>query len=140
MEKSRLFSYGTLSDPQFIQLLLQRVPTYEEAVLENYGLYKHPANGYLFIKPEAGKRVRGVVFELSWRELELIDYWEDVPLYEREMMQVQSLSGGKMDVFVYTQKSTLGIPATLDNAKGRQQILEDLDCFLEDMRRRGFYK
>ncbi len=140
MAEPFLFSYGTLSDPEYIQLLLRRIPVYEAAVLNDYGLYKHPGNGYLFIKPEEGKRVSGQLFQLDWRELELIDYWEDVPLYEREILKVQTDSGKLVDAFVYTQKATSGIPATFDNSKNRQEILNDLEDFLESMRRGGFFK
>ena len=135
-----LFSYGTLSDPEYIQLLLRRLPAYEAAVLNDYGLYKHPRNGYLFIKPEEGKRVSGQLFQLSWRELELIDCWEDVPLYEREILTVQTDSGTLVAAFVYTQKATTGIPATFGNAKSHQEILNDLEDFLEEMRRAGYFK
>ncbi len=140
MANPRLFSYGTLSDPEYIQLLLGRLPQYTEAVLFEYGLYTHPGNGYLFVKPEPAEKVAGMVFELSWRELELIDHWEDVPLYERELMNVETKEGDAIEVFVYTQKSTEGVPATLRNEKSRSEILADLEDFVEAMRRGGFYK
>jgi len=135
-----LFSYGTLSDPEYIQLLLRRLPAYEDAVLPGYGLYKHPGNGYLFTRPEAGKQVSGQLFQVTWRELELIDYWEDVPLYEREILTVETASGKPIDAFVYTQKSMVGLPATFANEKSRQEILNDLEDFMESMRRGGFLK
>lgn len=140
MANPLLFSYGTLSDPQYIHLLLGRLPHYTAAVLPHYGLYQHPGNGYLFVKPEHGKQVSGMVFELSWHELELVDHWEDVPLYERELMTVNSESGEAIEVFVYTQKSTEGVPPTLENEKSRSEILAELEDFVEAMRRGGFYK
>jgi gamma-glutamylcyclotransferase (GGCT)/AIG2-like uncharacterized protein YtfP len=135
-----LFSYGTLSEPEYIQRLLQRVPVYEAAVLAGYGLYKHPGNGYLFVKPEEGGKVSGQLFQLKWRELELVDYWEDVPLYERETLTVQTGSGKSVEAFVYTQKATSGIPAAFADAKNRRDILNDLEDFLDEMRRGGFFK
>jgi len=135
-----LFSYGTLSDPEYIQMLLRRLPDYRSAELPGYGLYTHPGNGYLFIKPEQGAFVRGQLFQLNWRELELIDYWEDVPLYERELLQVRTADGNWVETFVYTQKSTEGIPAAPGNVKNRKDILQELEVFLENMRRRGFFK
>ncbi len=57
MEKALLFCYGTLCEPDYVQLLLQRIPEYEPARLGDYGLFVHPANEYLFIKPVAGARV-----------------------------------------------------------------------------------
>lgn len=140
MANPLLFSYGTLSDPEYIQLLIGRLPEFTAATLTNYGLYKHPANGYLFVKPEAGAAVKGYLFELSWRELELIDCWEDVPLYTREIQILQTEKGEKVEAFVYTQKSTQGIPVAAANAKLRQDILNDIEDFLESMRKGGFFK
>ena len=140
MANPLLFSYGTLSDPEYIQLLLRRLPGYRAAELVDYGLYTHPANGYLFVKPEKGKRVRGQLFELSWRELELIDYWEAVPLYQRELMNVRTSEGELVETFVYTQPATEGIAPESAPEKSRQEILNDLEDFLESMRRGGFFK
>ncbi|WP_372773836.1 gamma-glutamylcyclotransferase family protein [Mangrovibacterium sp.] len=135
-----LFSYGTLSDPEYIQLLIGRLPKYTAATLNNYGLYKHPANGYLFVKPEAGTAIKGYLFELSWRELELIDCWEDVPLYEREIQLLKTENGENVEAFVYTQKTTQGISVSATEAKLRRDVLNDIEDFLESMRRGGFFK
>ncbi|WP_163714006.1 gamma-glutamylcyclotransferase family protein [Mangrovibacterium lignilyticum] len=140
MANPLLFSYGTLSDPEYIQLLLRRLPGYRVAELEGYGLYTHPANGYLFVKPEKGKSVKGQLFELSWSELELIDYWEDVPLYQRELMTVRTPDGKWIETFVYTQPATAGIASESAPEKNRQEILNDIEDFLESMRRGGFFK
>lgn len=140
MANPLLFSYGTLSDPEYILLLLRRLPSYCAAELLDYGLYKHPANGYLFVKPEKGSLVKGQVFELSWRELELIDYWEDVPLYQRELMNVRTWQGEWLEVFVYTQPATEGIALEGTTEKSRQEILNDIEDFQESMRRGGFFK
>lgn len=135
-----LFSYGTLSEPEYIQRLLKRLPAYNPGTLEGYGLYQHPGNGYLFVKPQVGTRVEGQLFRVSWRELELIDCWEDVPLYQRELLRIQTGPGQLVEAFVYTQKASNGVPATSVNLKRRQEILNDLDSFLESMRRGGFFK
>ena len=135
-----LFSYGTLSDPQYIQLLLRRLPDYAEAELPGYGLFVHPHNGYLFIQPKEGERVIGKLFRVSWKELELIDCWEDVPLYEREIHQIKTKKGEWVEAFVYTQKATKGIAATEGKTKNRQQILDEIEDFLEQMRRGGLLR
>ncbi|RKD88417.1 gamma-glutamylcyclotransferase family protein [Mangrovibacterium diazotrophicum] len=140
MANPLLFSYGTLSDPEYIQLLLKRLPIYRVAELLDYGLYTHPANGYLFVKPESGKKVKGQLFELSWLELELIDYWEDVPLYQRELMKVRTIDGELLETFVYTQPATEGIALETAPEKSRKEILNDIEDFLESMRRGGFFK
>lgn len=135
-----LFSYGTLGDPEYILLLLRRLPVYTEAELPDYGLFVHPRNGYLFVQPQAGENVSGKLFQLSWRELELIDHWEDVPLYEREPHQLKTAKGEWVEAFVYTQKATQGLPASGVGVKSRQQILAEIDDFLEQMRRGGLLK
>lgn len=135
-----LFSYGTLSDSQYIQLLLRRLPDYVEAELHDYGLFVHPKNGYLFIQPNEGEQVFGKLFRVTWKELELIDCWEDVPLYEREIRQFKTEKGEWVEAFVYTQQATKGLPLSEAKPKSRQQILEEIEDFLEQMRRGGFMK
>lgn len=135
-----LFAYGTLSDPQYIQLLLRRLPEYTAAQLPGYGLFVHPANGYLFIREQQGSTVQGSLFRVSWRELELIDCWEDVPLYERELRQFKTEGGAWIEAFVYTQKHTEGIPAANAQSKSRRQIIIEIEDFVEQMRRGGLLK
>ncbi|MGD9930187.1 MAG: gamma-glutamylcyclotransferase family protein [Mangrovibacterium sp.] len=138
MDKLWLFSYGTLSDPEYIHLLLRRLPVYTEAVLPGYGLLIHPANGYLFVAPSFGNEVAGMLFEITASELLLLDLWEEVPLYEREQVSVRTIAGEFREAYVYVQKHTKGLPFSLQQEKNRQLILQEIDDFLESVRRRGF--
>ena len=131
MKELLLFTYGTLSDPEFIRLLLNRVPEYTGAILHGYELLVHPQNGYLFVKPKPGSTVKGCFFEITPDELRLIDCWEEVPLYERELKQVFTNEGEKAEAFVYTQNQTEGIPWSPDLQANRQKIREDIRAFLK---------
>ncbi|MCW0484734.1 gamma-glutamylcyclotransferase family protein [Gaoshiqia sediminis] len=138
MDKLWLFSYGTLSDPEYIHLLLKRLPVYTEAVLPGYELLIHPANGYLFVAPSFGNEVAGMLFEITAKELLLLDLWEEVPLYEREEASVRTIAGEVRNAFVYVQKQTTGMPFSPQLAKSRRLILQEIEDFLESVRRRGF--
>ena len=130
MNKILLFSYGTLSNPKYIQLLLKRVPEYTAASLPGYGLFVHPKNGYLFVKPAPNQSVKGQLFEISDQELQLLDRWEEVPLYQRELKMVGTGNGQKVEAFVYTQINTTGLPFQPKYRKSRQQIGQEIDEFL----------
>ncbi|WP_423126804.1 gamma-glutamylcyclotransferase family protein [Gaoshiqia sp. Z1-71] len=134
MKKLLLFTYGTLSDPEFIHLLLNRVPEYTGAILPGYELLVHPQNGYLFVKPKPGSMVKGFFFEIKPDELRLIDCWEEVPLYERELKQVVINDGEETEVFVYTQNQTEGIPWSPDHPVNREKIREELRAFMKLIR------
>ena len=131
MAKQLLFSYGTLANPEYLQLLLKRIPEFTEAVLQGYGLFIHPENGYLFVKPVPDKTVSGKVFAISEKELQLIDRWEAVPLYQREWLPVKTKTG-TVKAFTYTQNQTEGIPADQGQQKSRAEILNDLREFLKE--------
>ena len=131
MKNNLLFAYGTLSDPEFIRLLLKRQPETMDAVLPDYGLFVHPENGYLFVKPVPDKTVSGKLFEISEDELKLIDLWEDVSLYQRELLRVKTKTGIE-EAITYTQNKTEGIPADQGQQKSRAEILNDLREFLKE--------
>ncbi|MFV0376236.1 MAG: gamma-glutamylcyclotransferase family protein [Mangrovibacterium sp.] len=135
-----LFSYGTLAEPEYLLALLRRLPGYTPACLPGYGLYVHPHNGYLFIKPAPGQQVCGKLFRLSWNELEFIDRWEEVPLYERETLRFKTQKGDWVEAFAYTQNGTHGLLASEAPTKSRQQVLTDIETFTEQMRRGGYPK
>ncbi len=133
MSKLWLFSYGTLSDPEYIQLLLKRLPEYREAYLPDYELQTHPLNGYLFAKPCIGKKVSGFLFEISSKEIELIDLWEEVPLYQREIKWVTLNNGKTQKAFVFTQKNTTGLSLGKRISKSRQEIVQEITDFLTSL-------
>ncbi len=124
-----IFSYGTLSHPEYIQLILKRLPVFTEGILADYDLFIHPENQYLFVKPSLGRSVKGQLFEVTTDELKLIDLWEDVPLYKRETIKIKT-GNTEVEAFVYTQNETEGIPYEAKFQKEHESILKDIDEFL----------
>jgi len=137
MDKIYLFTYGTLSDPEYTQLLLNRLPVYTEACLPGYNLLIHPGNGYLFVTKDPDQQVPGQLLEVTPAELKLTDLWEDVPLYQRELLPVTKKSGQQIKAFVYTQNETWGLPFQYQHLKKRREILQEIEEFLESVRKSG---
>jgi gamma-glutamylcyclotransferase (GGCT)/AIG2-like uncharacterized protein YtfP len=131
MAKQLLFSYGTLANPEYLELLLKRIPKFTEAVLPGYGLFVHPENGYLFVKPAPRQSVTGKLFEINPEEMKLLDLWEEVPLYQRELLDIQTKQG-PAKAFVYTQNQTAGFLASTEIPKSHSSILKDLTAFLNE--------
>jgi gamma-glutamylcyclotransferase (GGCT)/AIG2-like uncharacterized protein YtfP len=132
MAKQLLFAYGTLSNPEYLQLLLERIPEFGDAVLPGYGVFVHPENGYLFVKPAPRQAVEGKLFEINREEIKLLDLWEEVPLYQRELLDIQTKQG-PAKAFVYTQNQTTGFPASSEIPKNHSSILKDITTFLNEM-------
>ena len=129
MKKILIFSYGTLSNPKYIELLIERVPYFTPATLSGYGCFLHPQNGYLFVKPEPNGEVSGTLLTVSQAELELIDLWEDVPFYSREKLIVKT-EQGLVEAFVYTQNNSEGIPLEKAKLKDDAATTKDIRQFL----------
>lgn len=125
MDKIWLFSYGTLSHPEYIQLLLKRLPKFEDGILWGFDLFIHPENKYLFIKPVKEKFVTGKLFEVTQKELKIIDLWEDVPLYSRELLAIKT-QNSTIKAFVYTQNETDGLSFQPHHQKKHAEILKDI--------------
>lgn len=107
-EKQHLFSYGTLRDQSVQRIIFGNTVPMRPAVLNDWSLHKG-ANGYLFIKPESGKNVSGMILTISQEQLYRADQWEEVPLYLREKVWVSADSGQK-EVWVYTRRDGSGKP------------------------------
>ncbi len=135
MTKQLLFTYGTLADPEFFECLLNRTPSYQEAFLEDYQLWADPRDGYLFIKPGSGT-VSGKLVLLSPSEIELIDLWEEVPIYQRELLSVISKQKA-VKAFVYTRNNTIGLSTSNVPTKSRTEILEAIKQFKRDNKNSG---
>lgn len=132
MKDILLFVYGTIGDAGIFERLLKRPPVYQTAHLKNYQLFIHPENGYLFVKPKKGQIVPGKLVSINQQELQLLDLWEDLPLYERELLSIES-GFGEQKAFVYTQNNTAGLPANNSPQKDRTSILKDIDEFLNSL-------
>jgi gamma-glutamylcyclotransferase (GGCT)/AIG2-like uncharacterized protein YtfP len=128
MSTNLLFAYGTIADPEFFGHLLQREPMYERARLLDYQLLVHPESGYLFVKPARGSQVSGQLVEITSEEMEILDLWEGVPFYQREVLEVQTPTG-IVKAFVYTQNQASGTPPKLTQQKERASMLEEIKEF-----------
>ena len=102
-----LFSYGTLMDSDIQSALFGRSVPCEKAVLHGWARYLS-ADGYIFIKPEKGDRVGGVLLYLSNHELGTADLWEEVPVYDRERVSVTLPDDDRQSVWAYTRRSADG--------------------------------
>ena len=60
----------------------------------------------------------------------MLDLWEDLPLYERELITIETETGRQL-AFVYTQNNTEGKAAQKQSPKDRSSIFKDIDEFLE---------
>ncbi|HKJ42637.1 MAG TPA: gamma-glutamylcyclotransferase family protein [Sunxiuqinia sp.] len=128
----QLFVYGTIGDAEIFERLLKRAPVYQPARLKDYQLFVHPENGYLFVKPAPDEVVEGKLVSVDEKELALLDLWEDLPLYQRELLTVKS-ENGFQQAFVYTQNNTDGKPAKDQPPKSRSSIFKDIDEFLDSL-------
>ncbi len=70
----------------------------------------------------------------------VLDEWESVPLYTRELLRFDTVDGAVREAFVYTQPRSEGRPASGPTPKKRSEVLADIEDFVEEMRLRGFYK
>ena len=132
MKKIPLFTYGTIGDAEIFERLLQRPPQYQSARLKNYGLFVHPDNGYLFVKPQPSEIVAGHLIWIDHQELQLLDLWEDLPLYQRELLEIET-NTESLKAFVYTQNDTKGDPPTPTTLNDRKQVFDDIDEFLASL-------
>lgn len=101
-----LFSYGTFKDSNVQKSIFNREVSTKPAYLEGYSICADK-DGYYYLNETQGteNKVNGLVLELSQRELWLADQWEEVPLYERERVQVHTSSGIET-VWVYFKNNT----------------------------------
>lgn len=104
-----LFSYGTLGDPRIQKALFGRVLACQNGWIEGWGLFLGEA-GYLFVKPEAQSRVRGVVLNLNDSDLKAADLWEDRDVYDRETFLVCLEGGSRETAWLYTRRKAHGKP------------------------------
>ncbi|MGQ8338550.1 gamma-glutamylcyclotransferase family protein [Sunxiuqinia sp. A32] len=133
----QLFVYGTIGDFEIFKLLLDREPVYRNARLNNYGLYIHPENGYLFVKPHPNQSVTGKVVEVSDDELKILDLWESVPLYQRSILDIE-IDNQNKKAFVYTQHNTSGLPYNRSIEKDRDQIMHDIKEFRDWLKNNSY--
>ena len=106
--KPRLFSYGTLQDPEIQKVLFGFCCTYKKARLSGWSLYSSQEEGYLFIKPDPTGTVSGRVLDIDTAALNMADRWEEVPLYMREKVMVTVEDGTRQEAWAYTRRDAGG--------------------------------
>ncbi|WKY44919.1 gamma-glutamylcyclotransferase family protein [Eubacteriaceae bacterium ES2] len=96
-----LFSYGTLRE-EFIQKKIfgRSIPS-KAAKLEQHQL-KMDADGFFYLVP-GNQCVYGRILQLSNIDLLRADQWEEVPVYERERIEVE-VDGQMVEVWTYLKK------------------------------------
>ena len=99
-----LFTYGTLRDDDVQLALFDRTCPTVPALLRDWAVFCSPSTGYVFIKPMAAGKVRGLIIRLSAAEIQLADAWEEVPRYRREPLIVESEDGAGLSAWVYTRR------------------------------------
>ena len=115
--RTPLFVYGTLCDPRIQQALFGRQISGDSATLSGWAVYCSDADGFLFIKPNTDGTVAGAIISLDERELEIADAWEDVPLYQREIVSVMS-EAGDCEAWAYTRREAPGRLHENDSTSG----------------------
>ena len=105
--KHRLFSYGTLLDPEIQKVLFGFCCTYKDAQLSGWSLCSSE-EGYLFIKPDPSGTVSGRIIEIDTAALHMADQWEEVPLYMRESVVVTVEDGTRLEAWAYTRRDAEG--------------------------------
>ncbi|MGQ7869115.1 gamma-glutamylcyclotransferase family protein [Sunxiuqinia sp. sy24] len=128
MRDFQLFTYGTIADPDFFEGLLKRKAIYRQAQLNDYQCLTNPSTGYLFVKPSVGKQVSGKLVDVSTQELDILDRWEEVPLYKRELKTIRSETGHEK-AYVYTQNHADGVPIHSNHPHDRASILHEIQVF-----------
>ena len=99
MNMEKIFSYGTLQDPKVQQRLFNRTILGMPDVLVDYEITSVTSQGETFNCADfkVGKRIRGIVYEISKEELTRVDSYE---LKEYKRIKTTLLSGTQSWVYV----------------------------------------
>ena len=99
-ESSQLFVYGTLTQPAERSRLLGRSIRATPARLRGY--FRGRAKYYFVAKRDGAETDGEVLVELTDRDFEIIDRYEDVPrLYTRERIEVIDSAGHPLECWIY---------------------------------------
>jgi gamma-glutamylcyclotransferase (GGCT)/AIG2-like uncharacterized protein YtfP len=125
-----VFSYGTLSDPEFQRALFDvEVPT-QPAMLRDWMTVLTPS-GYLTIVPAPGAILAGAIVHLDDAQRATADAWEEVPLYEARAVRAERANGEGVACIVYVQPSASRDPAPAHALAGhdRATVLAAIRAF-----------
>ncbi|WP_370305355.1 gamma-glutamylcyclotransferase family protein [Sinimarinibacterium flocculans] len=95
-----LFVYGSLLAPSVLHALLDRAPVSLPARLPDYRRSALRGQRFPGIVPSAGAQTSGALIEVSRRELQWIDAWED-DFFERRRVRVLADRAGGHPVQAY---------------------------------------
>jgi gamma-glutamylcyclotransferase (GGCT)/AIG2-like uncharacterized protein YtfP len=96
-----LFSYGTLKDEYVQNKIFGKSVPAKAAKLENHQV-KIDADGFFHLV-SGNQSVYGLLLQLSNIDLLRADQWEEVPVYERERIQVE-VDGQVVEAWIYMKK------------------------------------
>lgn len=74
----KLFVYGTLEDPQLVVHLLGYEPMSKKMILKGFKRVEtgNGKEGFPSLVPAKGESVEGVMYEVTDRNLDILDSWE----------------------------------------------------------------
>jgi hypothetical protein len=119
----KLFSYGTLADSIVQEKLFGRVVDMEDYVLDGY-MDVMTSDGYKTLIESDGSSVEGKVLFLTGNEISLCDNWEEIPVYDRDLLD---------DVWVYFRKDVFEIIDPADGVAG-SLLVDVLDAFVSELK------
>jgi gamma-glutamylcyclotransferase (GGCT)/AIG2-like uncharacterized protein YtfP len=122
----KLFVYGSLRDKGVQNILFGRNPESVPYTLKGYKLVVCE-DGYYTVCINHCTFVYGQILTLTGEELAICDMWEEVPVYERRLLQPLE------DVYIYI-KDIDKEPSKRVLAKGRLSVYEDCMQFTKDLR------
>lgn len=132
MNKELLFVYGTLKDKDVQKILFEKELNCKEARLYDWAVFED-VDGYYYISRSNDDVVEGLVLELNAKQLEIADKWEEVPIYNREKVQIViDETGSKETVWVYTKYKSENYKKVLDKTisnKSKDEVLDEVQRF-----------
>ncbi|MBH1941277.1 gamma-glutamylcyclotransferase [Mobilitalea sibirica] len=135
-----IFIYGTLKDREFQRYLFGKELEMVNATLDNYKIYSD-LDGYYYIENSKGNSINGKIIEVTDKELEIIEAWEEVPMYIRKECKVTIEGGIHKIVDAYFKRSTFG-KIEVDNQSttrnNRDDIIKEIELMKERIRGREY--
>ena len=125
---NRLFVYGTLKSKEVQKKLLGHTLDSYKATLYGYSINK--AEEYYNAVKSNGSFIKGEVLLVSSEDSLRIDQWEEVPLYLKEKVTVQTTSGREV-AYIYLKKDKEDSIELVNNAITLSNS-DDLDLSVTD--------
>ncbi len=129
----KIFSYGTLCEPIVRDRVLGHTVETRDAILDGYS--KVCGWDYLTLIPSDGS-VNGIVFEADDSDIERMDVWEEVPVYELVPVRI-TVDGSEEDAFCYIMPEPPEHFESVDDSCIASIPLDSIIRDVESMFRRG---